>query len=171
MRPTRLPSDGRHSWENEANDGFAGSNRALGMVTRRHFDRPKLHADSRRKGLAVVELAVCLPLLLMLTFGAIEAANAIFLKQTLVAAAYEAARASTATGGTEDDGRLKLTEVLAARNVKGSSVEFSPSITPLTTPGTAITITVTAPSNSNSLGPQWYTQNATVRAVVVMPRL
>src|SRR5689334_16755889 len=39
-------------------------------------------SESTRGGLAVVELAICLPLMVMLTFGAIEAANAIYLKQT-----------------------------------------------------------------------------------------
>jgi Flp pilus assembly protein TadG len=116
-------------------------------------------------------MAVCLPIILMLTFGAIEAANAIYLKQALVMAAYESARAATASGGTEGDGEAKFHEVLEVRGVKSASIEFSPAITPFVQPGTPITITVTAPSNSNSVGPQWYMKNSNIRAVVVMPRL
>jgi Flp pilus assembly protein TadG len=125
----------------------------------------------RRRGVAVVELAVCLPLMLMLTFGAIEAANAVFLKQSLVTAAYEAARAATATYGTEDDGKKKCDEVLKVRGVVNPAITFSPKITSATKAGTAITVTVTAPANSNSVGPQWYMKNSTIRAVIVMPRL
>lgn len=128
-------------------------------------------ARSPRQAAAVVELAVCLPIILMLTFGAIEAANAIYLKQALVTAAYESARAATSTGGTEGDGEAKFEEVLEVRGVKNANIEFSPSITPLISPGTPITVTITAPSNSNSVGPQWYMKNSTIRAVVVMPRL
>jgi len=139
---------------------------------RRFSRRPPLDCvRGSRRGAAVVELAVCLPLILMLTFGAIEAANAVFLKQSLVTAAYEAARAATASGGTEEDGETKFEEVLAVRGVKNATIEFSPSITPLVQPGTPITVVIHAPSNSNSVGPQWYMKNSHIRAVVVMPRL
>lgn len=127
--------------------------------------------DRPRRGLAVVELAICLPLILTLTFGAIESANAIYLKQSLATAAYEAARAATASGGNEDDGRQKFDEVLGVRGVKNAAIAFSPPITSSILQGTPITVTVTAPSNSNSVGPQWYTRNATIRTAVVMPRL
>ncbi|MBX3445050.1 MAG: pilus assembly protein [Planctomyces sp.] len=130
----------------------------------------KSRRDSRR-GLAVVELAISLPLLLMLTFATIEASNAIYLKQSLTLAAYEAARTATGPGGTEDDGQLRADEILGARNIRNSSVSFSPRLTANLPTGTAITITVSAPSNSNSVGPQWHIRNSTIRAQVVMPRL
>jgi Flp pilus assembly protein TadG len=119
----------------------------------------------------VVELALCLPLILMMTFGAIEAANSIYLKQTLKTAAYEAARAATGPGGTQSDGESKFEEVLASRNVKNAQITFSPTIASISQQGTPVTITVTAPSNSNSVGPQWYTKGAIVRAQVIMPKL
>jgi Flp pilus assembly protein TadG len=109
--------------------------------------------------------------MLMLTFGAIEAANAIFLKQSLVTAAYEAARAATATYGTEADGKKKFEEVLAVRGVAQAQITFSPAVNEQTKMGTAVTVTVTAPASSNSVGPQWYMKGATIRAAVVMPRL
>lgn len=121
--------------------------------------------------MAFVELAVCLPLILMLTFGAIEAANAIFLKQSLVTAAYEAARAATSINGTEADGKKKFEEVLQVRGVQKAQITFSPAIDSKLKLGTAVTVTVTAPANSNSVGPQWYMKNATIKAAVVMPRL
>ncbi len=47
----------------------------------------------RRFGTATLETAVSLPLLVILVFGVIEMANAVFLKQSMNLAAYEAAQA------------------------------------------------------------------------------
>ena len=53
-----------------------------------------------RKGTATVEFAVCLPVLVTIVLGSIEATNAIFLKQHLTAAAYEGARKATTPAET-----------------------------------------------------------------------
>jgi Flp pilus assembly protein TadG len=127
--------------------------------------------ESTRSGLAVVELAICLPLMVMLTFGAIEAANAIYLKQTLVTAAYEAARTATALGATQADGEARYSEVVNAVGMKGSAIAFSPSITPTTASGTAIKVTVTAPADSNSFSIRRFMKGTTLKAVVTMPKL
>lgn len=128
-------------------------------------------SESTRSGLAVVELAICLPLMVMLTFGAIEAANAIYLKQTLVTAAYEAARTATALGATQKDGETRYTEVVNAVGVKGTAISFSPQITESTPSGTAIKVTVTAPADSNSFSIRRFMKGTTLRATVTMPRL
>ena len=46
----------------------------------------------------MVEFAVCLPMLMVLMLGSIEATSAIFLKQSLVAAAYEGVREAVGEG-------------------------------------------------------------------------
>ena len=51
-----------------------------------------------RFGTAAMETAVSLPLLVILVFGAIEMANAVFLKQSMNLAAYEAAKVVTRPG-------------------------------------------------------------------------
>jgi Flp pilus assembly protein TadG len=127
--------------------------------------------DSSRSGLAVVELAICLPLMVMLTFGAIEAANAIYLKQTLVTAAYEAARTATALGATQKDGEDRYSEVVNAVGMKGSAITFTPQIKSDTPSGTAIKVTVTAPADSNSFSIRRFMKGTTLRATVTMPRL
>jgi Flp pilus assembly protein TadG len=45
---------------------------------------------NRRSGAAVVELAVCMPLIVLLTFASLEGANMLFMRQAAVQAAYEA---------------------------------------------------------------------------------
>jgi len=134
-----------------------------------------LHRDhshnARRPGFAVVELAICLPLMVMLTFGAIEAANAIYLKQTLVTAAYEAARMATALGATQQDGEARYSEIVNAVGVQGTTISFTPQITSTTPSGTAVRVTVTAPADSNSFSIRRFMKGTTLRAAVTMPRL
>ena len=57
---------------------------------------PTKHKQHRgeRRGVAAVEFAVCLPVIILLVFGAIEASSFIFLKQSLNVAAYEGIRES-----------------------------------------------------------------------------
>ncbi|QDT52045.1 TadE-like protein [Caulifigura coniformis] len=126
---------------------------------------------ARQSGFAVVELAICLPLMVMLTFGAIEASNAIYLKQTLVTAAYEAARMATALGATQQDGEARYSEIVSAVGVQGTTITFTPQITAITPAGTAIRVTVTAPADSNSFSIRRFMKGTTLRASVTMPRL
>ena len=119
----------------------------------------------------MVELALCLPILLIITFGSIEAANSISLKQALTEVAYEAARIAVAQGRTEQDARTRATEILAARNIDNATVEISPKIKSTTKPGTEVTVTISAPAESGSVAPQWYFRGTTMSATVVMVRL
>ena len=61
----------------------------------------KQKARVKREGAAVVEFAVCLPLVILIVLGTIEAGSLLFLKQTLVQAAYEGAKVAIATGDTD----------------------------------------------------------------------
>ena len=49
----------------------------------------KRHYRRRRHGAAATEFAVCLPVLMLLLLGMLEACTMIFLKQSLAVAAYE----------------------------------------------------------------------------------
>ncbi|HVJ86846.1 MAG TPA: TadE family protein [Caulifigura sp.] len=126
---------------------------------------------SSRQGLAAVELAICLPLMVMLTFGAVEAANAIYLKQMLVTAAYEAARSSTALGATQADGEARYTQIISSVGIKNSTITFTPPITDATPAGAAIKVTVSAPADSNSFSIKRFFKGTTLKGVVTMPRL
>ncbi|MCA9088986.1 MAG: pilus assembly protein [Planctomycetaceae bacterium] len=128
-------------------------------------------SSTARCGAALVELAICLPILLIITFGSIEAANSISLKQALTEVAYEAARIAVAQGRTEQDARTRATEILAARNIDNATVEISPKIKSTTKPGTEVTVTISAPAESGSVAPQWYFRGTTMSATVVMVRL
>ncbi len=109
--------------------------------------------------------------MVMLTFGAIEAANAIYLKQTLVTAAYEAARTATALGATQAEGEKRYSEIVDSVGMKGTAITFTPKITANTLAGTPIKVTVTAPADSNSFSIRRFMKGTTLRAAVTMPKL
>lgn len=119
----------------------------------------------------MVEFAICLPLIMMLVFGSIEAANAIFLRQALTATAYESAQVACGIGGGSTEAQTRASQVLKARNVKKGTVKISPNITASTPAGTTVTVTVSAPATSNSVSPLWFLQKITVKSKVVMVKL
>jgi Flp pilus assembly protein TadG len=125
---------------------------------------------TRRRGTAAVEFAVCLPVLLLITFGAIEAANGIYLKQVVTQAAYETARVVTTPGRTSNDARAFGQQVLDARTIEDAVITINPTINANTPSGTEVTVTVSAPANSNSFAPLWYFSDTTVAGRVVMIR-
>ena len=79
-----------------------------------------------RSGAVTVEFAVCLPMILALVFGSIEAANAVFLQQALTVAAYEAGNVASAMGGSSDSAMAQASAVFQALGVKSATVTVSP---------------------------------------------
>ena len=125
-----------------------------------------------RAGTATVEMAVCLPLLMLIGFGSIETANAIFLKQVVSQVAYEGARAAALPGATEADILKRCNDFLGVRRIKGATVSVSPAkVSVKTVSGTAIAVTVTASASANAISPTWFFKNSNMSKKVVMVRL
>ena len=127
-------------------------------------------AGHRRRGLATVEFAVCVPVLVTLVFGAIEASNAIYLKNSLTSAAYETARTVTATGGTQSAAENRFNEIVAARGIDGAVLNITPSVDSLTPAGAVVEVRATAPASANSYAPSWFFKDSDMSAHVVMVR-
>ena len=108
-----------------------------------------LGTRQKRRGTATVELAVCLPLIVIIAFGSIETTNMIFLQQRLTAAAYEGARKATTPGKTSADATTAANSVLTQFSISGSSVTTTPAVTTSTPVGTQVKVTVTAPVSAN----------------------
>lgn len=127
--------------------------------------------STRRKGAATAELAVCLPLLVVLVFGGMEAANGIFLKQGLTVAAYETAKMATTVGFTATEAEARGNEILNALGFSAAVIAIDPPTTRQMAPGELVTVTVTAPSSSNAISPAiFHPADLTVNAVVAMNR-
>lgn len=103
-----------------------------------------------RRGSAVVEFAICLPILMVLILGSIEASNAIFLKQSLTAAAYEGIREAARVKSTAATCASMTNSILTARQVRGANFTFTP-IDPSTAKrGDRISVEVSASISANS---------------------
>jgi Flp pilus assembly protein TadG len=137
------------------------------MIQRILTQRTRLRRAQRR-GVATVELAVCLPVLLLLVVGAIEGSNFIFLKQAVTAAAYESAQVVTRVGGTKANADVRANQILTARSIDKSTISYSPSNPNAAGRGELITVSVSAPVSPNSIGLDWIFDKQTVTASVRM---
>lgn len=127
-----------------------------------------LNKQTKRRGVAAVEFAVCLPVLVLLVFGAIEASNFIFLKQSLSVAAYEGIRETVRNGSNNADGINRAQNILNARTVNDFSINFPNGEASGANRGDQIVMEVSAPTATNSpLAGQWLT-NRTLTARIVM---
>ncbi|MEM7315702.1 MAG: TadE/TadG family type IV pilus assembly protein, partial [Planctomycetota bacterium] len=104
-----------------------------------------------RKGAATIELAVCIPVLVLLVLGSLEACNVIFLKQMVTAAAYEAARVAVTQEAGPTEAEQRATDVLQSRGVQGFGYTSVPADPSQVDTGEDISITVSAPASANSL--------------------
>ena len=72
----------------------------------------------KRSGVATVEVAFCAPILIIVTLGIIELTNLIFMRQTLLIAAYDAMRVAVKQGATKQEAIKSAQKILDERNIK-----------------------------------------------------
>jgi Flp pilus assembly protein TadG len=123
---------------------------------------------AKRRGVAAVEFAVCLPVIILLVFGAIEASSFIFLKQSLNVAAYEGIRESIRISSNTSNGVDRAQNILEARNVQDFEITFPNGEAGDATRGDEIVIEVSAPTATNSPLAGQFVANRILTARVVM---
>ena len=101
--------------------------------------------------MAVVELAVCLPAIVLLVLGSIEACSMVFVKQGLHIAAYEGIRRGILYDGTEDLVKTRCQQILDERQIKGATIELTPAQPETLEQGNELTVRITVPVQDNSL--------------------
>ena len=129
---------------------------------------PRRARASQRRGVAAVEFAVCLPVLAMLVFGSLEACTMIFVDQTLSIASYEGIRVAIQKDATSADVIRRCKDILTSRNINGAKVDLQPTNVSGLSPGTDVTVTVSAPCDSNSLIPPWFFGGRTLESQTMM---
>ncbi len=102
-----------------------------------------------RHGVATVEFAVMMPLIVLLVLGSIECSGLMFAKQAMVQCAYEAAIVSTKVGGNSANAVDAAQRVARGRRINNLNVTFNPSNVESAPAGTVITVTATAPAVTN----------------------
>lgn len=108
-----------------------------------------------RRGTAISELAICLPILVITVLASIELCNVKHLKQALIAACYEGALVGSQPRATEDMIVQRIDAVLAARGIVNStiSVDGNGATFDSLAAGDLFTVQVTAPTVENVIGP------------------
>ena len=130
--------------------------------------RKKHFTHRNRRGAAIVEFAVCLPLILLIMLGSIEAANMLFLRQALVQASYEGAKAAVKPDSENSVVADIATLVAEGRRLEGFSVETIPADVSSVPQGNLIRVRPSAPVNSNSFISGTVFRNLTIDAEAVM---
>lgn len=130
--------------------------------------RPRPPQASQRRGAALVELAVILPVLVLIFFATIEACGMINLEQSLKVAAYEATRVALVPGTTAGNVTAAGNQVLDDRRVKSGTVTVTPSDIAGAPYGAYIRVTVSAPAKGNSIVGGWFFGGKTLSSSVEM---
>jgi Flp pilus assembly protein TadG len=122
----------------------------------------------KKRGVAAAELAVCLPVVVLIVVATIEACSALFLKQSLTVAAYEGARTALADRTVKGSVETAINQVLKDRKVKGGTITLKPANITNLKPGDFIDVTVSAPCNLNSVVPTAFYRGKTLKATASM---
>src|SRR2546423_365012 len=102
--------------------------------------RPALRRKPR--GVAAAELAVCLPIVVLIVLATIESCSALFLKQSLTVAAYEGVRTAIEKGSTSGNVQTICNGILSERRIQGSQINVTPIDIKSLKPGDFINVTV-----------------------------
>jgi Flp pilus assembly protein TadG len=128
----------------------------------------RTNGSSKRRGVAAAELAVCLPIVVLMVIATIESCSALFLKQSLTASAYEGVRAAIKKGATAASVQTACNQILADRRIQSSQVTLTPASIATLKAGDFIDVTVSAPCSPNSPVPTTFFRGRTLSAKASM---
>jgi Flp pilus assembly protein TadG len=126
----------------------------------------KLRNRKARRGAHIVEMALVLPILIMVVFGIIEFARANQIRQTVKQAAYEGARVGITTDATVANVQTQANSVLSSVGITGGTVTVSPN--PITSTTTFVTVTVSASATANGWFMKYFTAGQPIAAAVTL---
>ena len=106
--------------------------------------------EHSRRGTTTVEVALTLPILLIVIFAGWEFSRINVIRNSMDNAAYEAARESMLPGATVAEIRAKGQAVLDAVGIEGAVIDVHPTVIVADTP--EVSIDVRVPVSKNSLG-------------------
>lgn len=129
----------------------------------------RVNRHKTKQGAAIVEFAVCLPVIMILILGSMEATSAIFVRQALTTSAYEGIREAIRIGSTTSNATSRAQAVLTARQIRDSSIRFTPTDLRTAPRGSNVVVEVSAPFKVNSpfFGNVIADRVTTVRSVMV----
>ncbi len=129
--------------------------------------RASIRQATARRGTALMELAVCLPLVVMITMATIEACSVLYLKQALKIAAYEGCRTGLVPSATVMNARAQSEELLNSRDIRGYTINITPDPNTLRS-GQLLKVEVRCKCADNLLLHSWFYKNKLLSESVEM---
>lgn len=122
--------------------------------------------------MATVELAICLPVLVLIVFGSIQATDLIYLQHAAMSAAYEGMLEAAKLNATNESVLSRIQQVLDARELTTTEIRFLPDGVDISRvpPGDELTIEVSANVRANLTLSGFFISPETVRASLVGTR-
>ncbi len=119
----------------------------------------KQSLSSGRRGAAMIEFAICMPVFFLITMGTIETCRMIYLRQSLKIAAYECARVGIVPKMTSDVLQDQCDVILRGRRIRNYTFSCSPPNPADLKFGDLFTTTVTVSAQDNALVGAWFYQD------------
>ena len=129
-----------------------------------------------RRGAAVVEFALVVPVFILLVFGMVEFGRAVMVQQVLVNASREGARQAVLDGSTVEEVESRIDGYLSASTIDGASIEYEVNGAIVGNPGVAqfgdaVTVRISVPFDNVSFLPvPRYIGGTTLTASSIMRR-
>jgi Flp pilus assembly protein TadG len=106
--------------------------------------------STSRRGTAMVEAAICLPVFVSVMLGLIQLINIVYFRQKISMAGFIGMQAMASPGANDESVRQRVLQVLSDRGIKGCQVAIDPPNKLETADqGKTFTVTLTAPVQGN----------------------
>ena len=102
------------------------------------------YGNQDRRGIAAVELAFCVPVLVIVTLGYIDLTNLIYFRQNIRVACYDAAKTAASPTSTESDVQAAAASMMDLRGIEGWTLELPEDFSSIGR-GTVFEISLTVP--------------------------
>ncbi|MCA9131855.1 MAG: pilus assembly protein [Planctomycetales bacterium] len=109
-----------------------------------------------RRGAAIIEVALALPLLVLVALSTVDTCSVIFLRQSAKIAAYECARVAIIPGVRQEDIQLQCDAIMAHRHIQDYTLNLSVEDLTSLSRGDLLQVSVSIPANTNSLVTSWF---------------
>lgn len=138
------------------------------MVRKRQIVSRHKRREPEFRGVAVIELAVCLPILVVILLATIETCVMLQLQQNLAVTAYEGARVGIIPGVEAGTVQAQCELLLDDRNINGYTITMDPTDPTTMIPGDLFTVTVVADCAANAVVGSVFYDGKTINESVVM---
>lgn len=120
-----------------------------------------------KRGAALVEFAMVMPILMMFFYGMIELSRVLLLQHTVDTASYEGARSAIVPGATSQDAIDCASKLLTTGKLKSAKITVDPTLITEDTP--VITVLVEVPIRENAwMTPFWFKKGSVKSEVTLI---